>query len=110
MRFLSCLILTFLLFTSAGFAQTKALPKMKKGESYTKVREKLIAAGWKPYHKKGADECMAGDARCEGRPEMEACAGTGMANCRFLWKRKGSRTLAIFTVGENAGYDGRQFQ
>jgi hypothetical protein len=47
---------------------------------------------------------MEGDSRCQGRPEMEACAGTGMANCKFLWKKEGKIT-AICTVGEDAVYD-----
>ena len=49
--------------------------------------------------------CSAGDARCQGRPEMQACAGTGMANCRFLWQKDG-RTIAVMTVGEDAAYAG----
>jgi hypothetical protein len=42
---------------------------------------------------------MDGDTRCQGRPEMEACAGTGMANCNFLWKKDG-KTIAVYTIGE----------
>jgi hypothetical protein len=36
---------------------------------------------------------------------MEACAGSGMANCRFLWE-KGKKKVAICTVGEDVVYDG----
>lgn len=96
------------LFSLVVFAQT-GLPKFKKGESYTSVRKKMLKAGWKPYKSPEADKCMEGDKRCEGRPEMESCAGTGMANCRFLWKRK-SKTVAILTIGEDAVYDGVQIQ
>lgn len=90
-------------------AQTKDLPFLKKNESYAKVRNKLLKAGWKPFHAEDADECQSGDARCENRPEMQSCAGTGMANCNFLWKRKG-KMLAIFTVGEDASYSGHEFE
>ena len=107
-KILATLFLIGCLFASS-FAQTSSLPKLKKGESYKGVRAKMIKAGWKPYHSPNADKCAEGDNRCEGKPEMEACAGTGLANCVFLWKRQ-SRTVAIFTIGENPGYSGFKFQ
>lgn len=80
-------------------------PNFKKGESYASVRTKMIKAGWKPFHSEDADTCSAGDSRCTGRPEMQSCSGTGLANCRFLWKKDGKMT-AICTVGEeNAVFD-----
>jgi hypothetical protein len=82
---------------------------LKKGESYRSIRAKMIKAGWKPLHAPDADVCQAGDKRCAGRPEMQSCAGTGMANCRFLWKRKG-KTVVILTVGETAVYDTYKFE
>lgn len=85
------------------------MPEFKKGESYASVREKLLMAGWTPHRSKDADKCGEGDERCQGRPEMQSCAGTGMANCKFLWKR-GEKMLAIFTIGEDAAYDGQQFE
>ena len=80
------------------------LPHFKKHESYMSVRTKMMQAGWKPYHANGADTCVLGDTRCQGRPEMEACAGSGKANCRFLWAKEG-KTAAICTVGEDAVFD-----
>lgn len=101
------LFLSVVLLTQSALAQS-GLPRLKKGESYRTVRTKMLRAGWKPFRSPDADKCPPGDARCAGRPEMESCAGTGMANCRFLWKRKG-KTVAILTIGENAVYDGYQF-
>jgi hypothetical protein len=75
------------------------VPSFEKGEDYGAVRAKMIKAGWKPFHAPDADTCGAGDSRCTGRPEMVACAGTGLANCKFLWK-KGARMLALCTAGE----------
>lgn len=83
---------------------TGTTPSFDKGESYTSIRSKMLNAGWTPFHSPDADSCSDGDVRCKDRPEMEACAGTGMANCRFLWK-KDDRTLAIATVGEDAVFD-----
>ncbi|HRH43348.1 MAG TPA: hypothetical protein PKY82_17070 [Pyrinomonadaceae bacterium] len=84
------------------------MPKFKKGETYKSVREKLIKAGWTPFKSKDADKCLEGDERCQGFPEMEACAGTGLGNCRYLWK-KGGKTLAIFTISDSPIYDGQEF-
>ena len=90
----------------AAPAGTASLPSFAKRESYASVRDKMLKAGWEPFHAQDADECDEGDARCEGRPEMSACAGTGSANCKFLWRKNGKIT-AICTVGEeNAVYDG----
>ena len=101
------LTISFLTLTAA--AQTGNLPRLKKGENYKTVRVKMLKAGWKPFRAPDADECFDGDERCQGRPEMQSCAGTGMANCRFLWKRKG-KTAVIFTIGEDASYDGYEFE
>ena len=103
------LILIVLLLTLTAFGQTGGLPHFTKGESYTKVRIKMLKAGWKPFHAKDADICQTGDDRCEKRPEMQSCAGTGLAPCRFLWKR-GKKTVVIFTAGENVVYNGYKFQ
>ena len=107
-KFISALTAMAICIGTIG-AQTKDLPFLKKNESYAKVRNKLLKAGWEPFHADDADECQPGDLRCENRPEMQSCAGTGMANCKFLWKRKG-KTLAIFTVGEDAVYSGHEFE
>jgi hypothetical protein len=101
--------LVIFLLTAAVWPQTSGLPRLRKGENYKSVRAKMIKAGWKPYRAPEADKCPPGDERCAGRPEMEACSGTGVAACRFLWKRKG-KTVAIITIGESpAGYDDYEF-
>ncbi|NOT46845.1 MAG: hypothetical protein HOP17_03720 [Acidobacteria bacterium] len=99
-----------LAISSPALAVQTSLPRLKKGESYATARVKMLKAGWKPFHSPDADKCMNGDKRCKGRPEMESCAGTGLGNCKFLWKRRG-KTVAIFTIGENdAEYSGHEFQ
>ena len=72
-----------------------------EGEAYGLVRESLINSGWSPVISADADECINGDVRCESRPEMEACSGSGLAPCKFVW-RKGKNTLNVFTVGVDA--------
>jgi hypothetical protein len=98
-KFCSLTLITFFL-TLTALAQTAGLPRFKKNENYKTARIKMLKAGWKPYHSPDADECFEGDERCQGRPEMETCAGTGLAPCSFVWKRKG-KTAVITTVGEN---------
>lgn len=107
-KFLLSFVLILFLF-SINFAQTFGLPKIKKGENYKTVRVKMLKAGWKPAATSKADKCFEGDERCEGRPEMQSCAGTGMANCAFRWKRRG-KVVMIFTVGENPIFSGYRFQ
>lgn len=77
----------------------EAVPMLRKDQDYTATRQALIAAGWKPVMLPGADSCEPGDARCRGRPEMFACAGTGMAQCVFTWQRAAT-VIEIVTVGE----------
>jgi hypothetical protein len=80
---------------------TIAYPQFTKNEAYAAFRDKLVQSGWQPEKTTDADQCMAGDARCKDRPEMQSCAGTGEANCLFLW-RKGDTVLAVSTVNDPA--------
>lgn len=80
-------------------AANEPRPIIAKDAPYGAVRENLLAAGWQPFISPDADKCWEGDRRCQGRPEKQACAGTGVGNCLFLW-RKGNAVLAVFTVGE----------
>lgn len=81
--------------------QTVALPGFAPDEEYASVRQKLLAAGWQPFHATDADICNEGDTRCQGRPEMQACGGGAMANCLFLWQKDGA-TFAVRTMGDDA--------
>lgn len=86
--------------STATSTQASAIdePKFKKGDDYkTVVREKLLKDGWEPYTSKNADKCEGNDDRCVGMPEMENCAGTGLGNCRYLWK-KGEKAIVVYTV------------
>lgn len=84
-------------------AQASGLPLFSQWEDYGQVRAKMIKAGWKPHIKADSDPCGATDLRCKGRPEMESCAGTGAANCKFNWEKK-NKVLGICTVGEAAKF------
>ena len=77
----------------------RPVPPFARNESYAQVRVVLMRDGWQPVVSKEADQCMEGDSRCEGRPEMQTCSGSGLAMCRFRWQRDGQQ-LTICTAGE----------
>ena len=85
-------------------AQPSGLPNFNENENYSSIRLKMLEAGWEPFHARDSAICTEGDLRCEGRPEMQVCAATGKANCKFLWKKEETIT-AICTVGEVAIFD-----
>lgn len=76
------------------------VPPFAQGEPYAQLRVVLLRDGWQPVISEDADKCMEDDSRCQGRPEMESCSGSGLAMCRFTWQREGQR-LAVCTTGEN---------
>src|SRR3990167_81243 len=77
----------------------RPVPRFTQGQPYEQVRETLLRDGWQPVISKNADACNDGDTRCQGRPEMQSCGGTGLAMCRFAWQRE-ERRLTICTAGE----------
>jgi hypothetical protein len=96
-------------------ADTDAAALPVVGQSYWAARRQLLAAGYEPLVIDGsvpftvcvaemeAGEPLAGE--CTGEtldlPEVEGCAGTGMANCRTNWRHPGTgRQLSVFTIGE----------
>jgi len=78
-----------------------AIPTFVKGESYQAVRERLSKLNWKPATTADHDECLKGDGRCDRWPdEMQACSGTGEANCDFRW-RKANTVIDVNTITDN---------
>lgn len=95
---------------SASPTPTSGPPVFKTGEDYkTSVRVKMLKDGWTPARTENADICGSGDSTCDEFPEMENCAGTGVGNCKFLWKR-GDKVLAIFTVDRPHVYSGQEIE
>lgn len=80
-----------------------------KDSSYHKARKKLIAAGWQPLRTK-SDEQATSDPDVtsgngplfwgKGYVELEACSGTGVAACAFLFKDAFGNRLRVTTEGE----------
>lgn len=93
--------------TATVQATPEALPTLP--ENYWNARKALIAAGYTPVaHPDAFKVCveeMEGASVPHGSckqeivlPEVEACAGTGEANCRIEWRSPNGRALTIFTV------------
>ncbi len=82
---------------SSALAQVPSFPK---NEPYAKARKHLLKKGWMPVHEpEDGFVCQKDYPRCKGRPETVNCAGTGLANCIFRWRRKGV-VIDVLTVGE----------
>jgi hypothetical protein len=77
-----------------------ALPTFPKNSLYGDARTALIALGYQPVKLPDADKCdVASDyARCF--PERQSCAGTGLAQCNFVWRRT-ERVIIVGTIGED---------
>jgi hypothetical protein len=69
----------------------------------------LLAAGWQPFQTKSFNEAdedpdiKHGNAPLfwkRGYVELEACAGTGVAACAFLFKDAYGNQLRVTTAGE----------
>lgn len=86
------------LFAGNVAGAAEALPKLV-GQDYGKARAALLRQDWRPVALPDADQCMAGDKRCAGRPEMYVCAGTGLGQCVFVWRRK-AVVIDVMTEGE----------
>ncbi len=74
----------------------------KVGMSYKEVRARLTELGFAAASlSKDMTRCGARKYICKKYPEVEACAGTGAAPCRFALKYPQGRTVIIITGGEN---------
>ena len=77
--------------------------------TYHKARKALLKAGWQPLQTKSFNEASedpdisSGNGAIfwkKGYVEVEACAGTGVAACAFLFKDIYNNQLRVTTAGE----------
>lgn len=77
--------------------------EIRTGMTYGEARELLVEDGWLP-----AGTCEGDAFLCNpAYPELDSCAGTGTAPCRFQWKagegvatKDGLTVIAVITEGE----------
>ncbi len=105
-----------LLFTANGVSAQETCVPSKHAKlpainslTYHKARPKLLAAGWQPFptiRHNDADknqDTAYGNGKIfwrKGYWEIEACAGTGLAPCTFLFKDVYGNKLRVATAGE----------
>lgn len=97
MRFILAVVTVVLTMQAA---QAASLP-IKAGMSYGDARAALLAAGWEGIPgPEDSTRCSWRPGICENWPEVESCAGTGIAPCIFNFKRNDT-VLTVYTVGED---------
>jgi hypothetical protein len=77
--------------------------------TYHKARKRLLGAGWQPLQTKSFNKAdtdpdiSEGNGRLfwgRGYVEVEACSGTGVAACAFLFRDVYGNRLRVTTAGE----------
>lgn len=77
--------------------------------TYHRARKRLLSAGWQPLQTKSFNEAdtdpdiSSGNGSLfwhRGHVEVEACSGTGVAACAFLFKDTYGNRLRVTTAGE----------
>jgi hypothetical protein len=80
-----------------------------KGATYHAARKKLLFAGWKPLRTKPLavtetdPDMETGNGPIfwqKGYIELEACSGTGLGLCSFLFEDTYGNRLRVITAGE----------
>ena len=112
------LLITVLVGSTIGFALAKEKPCNPPKHArlpaiteftYHKARKVLLSAGWQPLQTKSFNEAKtdpdisSGNGALfweKGYIEVEACAGTGVAACAFLFKDAYGNRLRVTTAGE----------
>jgi hypothetical protein len=80
------------------------LPVIKAGTPYAQARKQMLAAGFVPYrirfYRLVQTPCVGREEICRTYPEAADCAGTGSADCEFLFAKGAGPIVMIHTVGE----------
>lgn len=78
--------------------------EIKEGMPYSKAREIILTQKWKGKNQKSENISEFGEVKIlyfkNDWQEIQDCAGTGLAPCRFEFTNAKSETLVIITQGE----------
>lgn len=103
-KFLGLVLLGGMVATFAAEAQGWRPAQRVENVPYALARERLISEGAKPIRNVGAfgdiGRCGARRQICRLYPEVESCAGTGAAPCKFVWRDPRGELFFVTTVGE----------
>jgi|GEM_PF-5344184 len=82
--------------------QGLGMPKVV-GLTYHEARPQIIKSGWQPLQANANSDKLYGQAKVffdKGYNEVDDCAGTGKAYCRFFFKDNCSNVMIVVTAGE----------
>ena len=82
--------------TAAPGSETK---RIRRDTPYTDARKALLADGFLPA-RIGACSAPGREDICTAFSEAQMCAGTGFAECEFVFRRRDGVTVWIVTRGE----------
>ncbi|WP_460832779.1 hypothetical protein [Lysobacter humi (ex Lee et al. 2017)] len=81
-------------------------PDAHAGKPYARVRESLLADGWRPLRTPACRGNVGGEAPvCDALPETDSCSGDGHCLMRFAHPATG-RTLVLRTYGDIDRWNG----
>lgn len=105
-RALACFFSLFFLVLQPTVGHAQAIPQIKTGTPYDKVRFSLINEGWRPVKQSQESfDFMAQELKQRGWTEIRQCAGTGRSPCIFIWKNRQGRELEVLTTGEEPKFN-----
>jgi len=117
MRSAGLSVCILVLAASSAIARSQRCQPSKHGRvptitklTYDAARNALIAAGWQPFRTKSKtdvdiSEGNGPDFWQKGYVEVEACAGTGLSQCAFLFKDSCGNRLRVTTAGEELPHE-----
>jgi predicted O-methyltransferase YrrM len=79
---------------------------LRAGMPYDEARKILVDAGWQPFkfpaQTSQEQGCSIRAEICSKYIETEACSGTGLGYCSFLFADATGKYLRVVTIGEDA--------
>ncbi|MEG4804993.1 hypothetical protein QUB63_30445 [Microcoleus sp. ARI1-B5] len=86
----------------AKFKLSQPLPMLRQDSPYAEVRQALINAGWQPVSDSYLSPSDRDRADRSGYPELQACSGTGLGFCSFIFSAANGQKLRVITAGQNS--------
>lgn len=93
---------SFVLFANLAFASSNDVLPRVEGLGYDVARTQILNAGWIPVKivKLDALDIYAESLKQQGFVEVEACGGSGLIPCSYLFKNTDNKLLRVVTMGE----------
>lgn len=77
------------------------VPHINQNQPYRELRSELIKIGWQPGVFQPSGIITETIQQTEGWNEVEACSGTGLGFCRFVFQDEHGNQLGITTVNND---------